>query len=178
MEKKNNEGKEDWLEFYKLTILPLVMWKTHVFLYKKKITSFLKKCTLHTIINYGGYIARFWNSKGQCAKHIICWEVKWNKPKKFTILPSIMWIAHTFILKKINVVSQKMHIACNYKGWEVHCSILNSMGQCARHAIGWGVKSIKPLINILSVTTCTQQYRYCPCWTQRGSHDFKTCLQG
>ena len=35
MEKKNNEGKEDWLEFYKLTILPLVMWKIHAFLYKK-----------------------------------------------------------------------------------------------------------------------------------------------
>ena len=36
MEKKNNEGKEDWLEFYKLTILPLVMWKTRLSILKKK----------------------------------------------------------------------------------------------------------------------------------------------
>ena len=40
-----------------------------------------------------------------------------------------------------------MYIACNYKGCEVHYSILNSNGQCAKHAIGWGSKCIKHFLN-------------------------------
>ena len=29
-----------------------------------------------------------------------------------------------------------MYIVCNYKEWMVDYSILNSMGQCVKHAIG------------------------------------------
>ena len=49
-------------------------------------------------------------------------------------------------VQKNNVVSQKMHIACNYKGWWVHCSILNLKGKCAKHTISWGggLKCNKP----------------------------------
>ena len=43
-------------------------------------------------------------------------------------------------IKKSNVVTQKMHIACNYKAWRVHYLILNSMGQCEKHSIVWGGK--------------------------------------
>ena len=66
-----------------------------------------------------------------------------------TFLPSLIKNDHFAIghtkstchsIKKYNIVTQKMHIACNFKAWRVHCSIMNSMGQCAKHDIGWGVK--------------------------------------
>ena len=89
------------------------------------------------------------------------WKTKEGRKKKkgwvrvlgfqneMTFLPSLIKNDHFVIghtestchsIKKYNVVNQKMHIACNFKAWRVHCSILNSMGQCAKHDIGWGVK--------------------------------------
>ena len=56
--------------------------------------------------------------------------------KKITILPLI---ENTCLsIQKHNIIFKKMHIACNYKRWGVvHCSILNLMGQCAKHTIDW-----------------------------------------
>ena len=56
---------------------------------------------------------------------------------KMIVLPSIMWKAcHS--VKKCNIMTQKMHITCNYKAWRVYYSILNSIGQCAKCNICWG----------------------------------------
>ena len=40
----------------------------------------------------------------------------------------VTWRVLCLSVQKSNVVSQKMHITCNYKRWEVHCSVLNSKG--------------------------------------------------
>ena len=83
--------------------------------------------------------------------------LKWQWPfcphlkRKMTLLPSVTWRWYTSSIKKCNIVIQKMYTACNYKVWQVHCSILYSMERCAKHDISWRVKCNKPLIYLLSI---------------------------
>ena len=47
----------------KKTLLSSTTRRAHV-ISSKNVMSSLKKCTLHAIMNYGGYIARFWTRWG------------------------------------------------------------------------------------------------------------------
>ena len=64
---------------------------------------------------------------------------------KKTLLSSTTRRAHVISSKNVMSSLKKMHIACNYELWRVHCSILNSMGKCAKHIIVGRVKCNKPL---------------------------------
>ena len=83
-------------------------------------------------------------------------EKEWRKKNKknegrrglvrvfFILIFALGYMESTCLsVQKNNVVSQKMHIACNYKGWWVHCSILNLKGKCAKHTISWGGGGLK-----------------------------------
>ena len=97
------------------------------------------------------YCKCVWSSLFGCRWHVVSEneEMKnkegWVRVLEFlneiTLLPSLIikWPfchKHTkntcHSVKKGNVVTQKIHIVCNYKAWKVHYLILNLRGQCAK----------------------------------------------